>query len=135
MTLAPESGRVVDVPVARTARPRSDPAAPTLRCPACAARASARRARALAGELDITWLAPHPTRPDAVREQRHCRRCAPTGQVREIACLICADGPLLTGPVHDHAVQGWLRGHGWRECAAGWACPACPTPDPRAVTP
>lgn len=98
-------------------------------CPSCHTRAPGAAARALAAELAIPWLTPDPDRPDGIRETRHCRRCAPTGPVTEIACRICSDGPLLTGGLAGPALHAWLHTRGWQPGPTpSWTCPDCPAP-------
>lgn len=80
-----------------------------------------------AADLATPWL----TRDadGTVRAVRYCRTCAPSGQVGEIECAICGDGPLLaenlaTGDLlASAAVDEWLISTGWSP--AGPWCPLC----------
>lgn len=75
----------------------------------------------------MTWLLPG---PDGPVEARFCRGCAPSGRVTDVACVRCADGPLLAGSLAagDEAatavvVHGWMSAAGWR--LSGPVCPGC----------
>lgn len=69
-----------------------------------------------------------------MRSVRYCRTCAPSGQVGEIECAVCGDGPLLAEDLAADdllagaAVDEWLMSTGWRP--AGPWCPKC-NPGPR----
>lgn len=90
-----------------------------------------------AADLATPWLLP--AESGAVRMARFCRACAPTGEVGEIECLGCGDGPLLAGELADAdlltgaAIDSWLAATGWRP--AGPWCPQCSSarhiPQPR----
>lgn len=78
-------------------------------------------------DLATPWLLP--AEAGTVRMARFCRDCAPTGEVGEIECLGCGDGPLLAGELADAdlltgaAIDAWLAETGWRP--AGPWCPKC----------
>lgn len=78
-------------------------------------------------ELAMEWLLPGPKGTPAA--WHFCRACAPGGDVDEITCTRCGDGPLLAGPLthldlHVTAtVDAHLAAHGWR--TAGPVCPDC----------
>jgi hypothetical protein len=121
----------------RLARP---PAAtsPACGCPRCGRRPASRaEAWVLREELATVWLVSEPGSAGepvtGVADQRFCRACAPTGPVSEIACVVCTDGPLLTGPLvtgaGEELIGFWLSARGWRrgpiERDRAWLCPRC----------
>lgn len=91
-------------------------------CPTCGheptTRAEAAHQRA---DLAVTWLHPDPADPDGVVTQHHCRHCEPHETAFDIACTLCGDGPILSGPLADAAgkdglsgrVLRWLAEDGW----------------------
>ncbi len=104
----------------------------------------------LAQELATTWLLVEGG-PDGatVVVGWFCRACVPAGPVAEVACAVCADGPLLAGELATGAArqmfEEWLVGQGWRSRGAlvdgVVLCPRCapvpaaapalsPAPDP-----
>ena len=77
----------------------------------------------LAEELATTWLLVEGgLAGGTVLARRFCRACAPAGPVAEVACAVCADGPLLSGELATGAarevLEGWLVGQGWRSDTA-----------------
>lgn len=99
-------------------------------------RAAGRVGRAegwvLRDELATTWLLLEPETVHGVAAgvvtRRFCRTCAPSGLVTEVACAVCADGPLLAGELATAAGRGvvdaWLVGQGW-PCDEVVLCPRC----------
>ena len=60
----------------------------------------------------------HRDRRHRVREQHHCARCQPHGNVLVISCSRCDDCPLVTGTDEasvelSQPILTWLEGHGW----------------------
>lgn len=136
--------------------PRSSPVPRS--CPGCGRRpGSVVERRVLADELATTWLLVEGGLAGGamVVVRSFCRACVPAGPVAEVACAMCADGPLLAGELATGAarqvVEEWLIGQGW--CSSGTAgagaaagvvvlCPRCapvvdsavrvssPAPDP-----
>ena len=85
----------------------------------------------LSQDLATTWLLVEGGRAGGtVVTRRFCQACVPAGPVAEVACAVCADGPLVAGalagtdPVADSAVAGWLVAQGWVLHPA-LTCPAC----------
>ena len=106
------------------------PPALTERCSRCGA---AGPDRAGVADLEVTWLLPHGDGGDVVAG-RFCRACRPRGEVAELACAGCGDGPLLAGALAEAdlaaaaAIDAWLTATGWRLALtrrAGPWCPAC----------
>lgn len=103
------------------------------RCPNCARLPGSRlEAIALAQELAILWLVAEP--PAAVRTRRFCRACAPAASPGDVACAVCADGPVLAMDVTTHASENavitWLNTQGWGRSAnqrgdSILLCPRC----------
>ncbi len=96
----------------------------------------------LADELATTWLLVESGRAgETVVVRRFCRACVPAGPVAEVACAVCADGPLLAGELANgpgrRRADAWLVGQGWHsgDTAGGTAggtvgdgvvlCPRC----------
>lgn len=105
------------------AGPKSRVRAETLACPTCGHRPTGtgeRRRQRL--DLAITWLYPHPTRPNRLVERAHCARCQPHQRLATLDCARCGDGPLLVGELSEFGADGlpaapvraWLLGRGWR---------------------
>jgi hypothetical protein len=100
----------------------------------------------LAEELATTWLFVEGGRAgDTVVVRWFCRACVPAGPVAELACAVCADGPLLAGELAigtaRQVVEEWLIGQGWRSRGPSGdgvvLCPRCapvastaPEPEP-----
>ncbi|MDV6277901.1 recombinase family protein [Rhodococcus erythropolis] len=100
-----------------------DPPASTARtCPTCGyeptTRAEAVHQRA---DLAVSWLHTDPHHHGTVVIRHHCRQCEPGQPAFDIACSICGDGPILTGPLAEQEtsdtltepVQRWLTATGW----------------------
>ena len=90
------------------------------RCPNCKRKPSSRHeAIALAQELAITWLVAELA--TTVGTRQFCRSCAPNASPADLACAVCADGPVLAVVAatlaHENAVIGWLNAQGWRRSA------------------
>ncbi|MDV6247995.1 recombinase family protein [Rhodococcus opacus] len=91
-------------------------------CPTCGheptTRAEAAHQRA---DLAVDWLHLDPDRPGQLTIRHHCRHCEPDQPAGDIACTICGDGPILTGPSAAHMEIGslpdstlrWLTDAGW----------------------
>lgn len=91
----------------------------------------------LADELATTWLLVEGGRVgETVVARRFCRACVSGGPVTEVACAVCADGPLLAGELATgtgrRRAGEWLVGQGWRSDTAGGTvgegvvlCPRC----------
>lgn len=85
----------------------------------------------LRADLAVRWLHPDPTTPGAVVEARHCRSCHPRGQVVDVECTRCGDGPIVTGVLAEDSAAGsvayparrWLVAAGW-SVAPELVCPA-----------
>lgn len=96
----------------------------TRRCSSCSLEP---RTRSDVADLEIVWLvADDDGKPTPAR---FCRTCRPRGQIEEVACEDCGDGPLLSGvfaePVDlftGAALQEWLDETGWTH---GCVCPDC----------
>lgn len=106
------------------------PSALSACCSGCGARGGDRAAVA---DLEVTWLLPDPTSAlDAIATGRFCRACRPRGDVGELACAACGDGPLLAGAlaqadlVGSAAIDTWLAATGWSLALTGRAGPWCP---------
>jgi hypothetical protein len=113
--------------------PRSSPAPRS--CPGCGRRpGSVVQRRVLAEELATTWLLVEGSPVGGtVVVRSFCRACVPAGPVTEVACEVCADGPLLAGELATGTarpvVEEWLVGQGWRRRATAGdgvvLCPGC----------
>jgi hypothetical protein len=86
----------------------------------------------MAQELNVVWLVARSATDVGVR--RFCRRCAPSASAEDVACAICADGPVLAQDVivvaGEEAVVSWLNMQGWRSSADRCGlrvllCPRC----------
>lgn len=96
----------------------------TRRCSSCSLEP---RMRSYVADLEIVWLvAGQDGKPGPAR---FCCSCRPRGQIQEVACEDCGDGPLLSGvfaePVDlftSAALQEWLDETGWTH---GCVCPDC----------
>jgi hypothetical protein len=93
-------------------------------CPSCGRCAgSTAEACALRVELATTWLIVEAGVGAVVAVRSFCRACAPVGPVGDVACTVCADGPLPAGKLASgtagHVVDTWLDEHGWRLTAGG----------------
>ncbi|UZJ27040.1 recombinase family protein (plasmid) [Rhodococcus antarcticus] len=100
-------------------------------CPSCGLEPSTRaEAAQLRADLAVRWLHPDPTTPGAVVEARHCRSCHPRGQVVDVECTRCGDGPIVTGVLAEDSTPGsvayparrWLVAAGW-STALELVCP------------
>lgn len=121
--------------------PRSSPAPRS--CPGCGHRPGSVVERwVLAEELATTWLLVDGGRVGGtVVVRRFCRACVPGGPVAEVACAVCADGPLLAGELATGAagqvVEEWLVGQGWRSSGTPGdgvvLCPRCAPVAPTAA--
>jgi DNA invertase Pin-like site-specific DNA recombinase len=108
--------------LARSVWPQPTPTAAS--CPTCRHQPASGRDRCQQRQdLATTWLYPDPERPDQLLERRHCRECQPHQQISIVVeCLLCGDGPFLTGELADHKdarhlpgpVTRWLTDAGWR---------------------
>ncbi|MDT7596730.1 MAG: hypothetical protein QOJ06_2276 [Pseudonocardiales bacterium] len=105
-------------------------------CPSCGRCAeSTAEACALRVELATTWLIVEAGVGAVVAVRSFCRACAPVGPVGDVACTVCADGPLLAGKLASgtagDVVDTWLDEHGWRLTAGAGGeagallCPGC----------
>jgi len=93
-------------------------------CPSCEHEPTTREeATTQRADLAVTWLSADPDRPGQLLPHRHCRRCQPHHPVRDIACVVCGDGPILAGDlaiaatdadVPPKPVQRWLTADGWQ---------------------
>ncbi|MGO4613930.1 hypothetical protein AB4305_07115 [Nocardia sp. 2YAB30] len=108
-------------------------------CPSCGWLPDDERQRARQRQdLMVTWLYPHPGRPEELLTHQHCARCQPTRRPIGLDCVICGDGPLLYGDpaVADESgelpgtVRRWLNRHGWQVIDAALHCPSCGHPPP-----
>ncbi|MEV0291817.1 hypothetical protein AB0H36_47500 [Kribbella sp. NPDC050820] len=89
-------------------------------------------------DLQVVWLTETPTAPGHLTTRRFCAECQPRGAVYPIVCRICADGPIVTGPLAEQAAAGELppvvadalTADGWRQArdGDGWVCPRCARP-------
>lgn len=83
-------------------------------CPSCGRCAeSTAEACALRVELATTWLIVEAGVGAVVAVRSFCRACAPVGPVGDVACTVCADGPLLAGnspvaPPETLLTRGWM---------------------------
>jgi len=106
-------------PSARTPANRTSRA-----CPSCGHDPTTREeATTQRADLAVIWLNADPDRPGQVLPRRHCRRYQPPTPVADIACVVCGDGPILTGGLATAAtdadappksVQRWLTADGWQ---------------------
>ncbi|MGW4336026.1 recombinase family protein [Rhodococcus koreensis] len=122
-------------------KPRSEPTAPpepsppvrsSRICPTCGheptTRAEAAHQRA---DLAVDWLHLDPARPGQLTSRHHCRHCEPDQPAVDIACTVCGDGPILTGPFAAPVEIGSLPDSILRwPTDAGWdTAPALRYPD------
>jgi hypothetical protein len=95
-------------------------------CPSCGFVPSrGPQARALRADLGVLWLI---SNDDGLRESRFCQACAPPDLAGEIACVVCADGPLLVGEFSAQSLSAWLTERGWHargDSRDHWLCPRC----------
>lgn len=109
---------------------RSSPAPRS--CPGCGRRPGSVVERwVLADELATTWLLVEGGRVgETVVARRFCRACVLGGPVAEVACAVCADGPLLAGELATGTgrcrADAWLLGQGWRSDTAAEGVVLCP---------
>jgi hypothetical protein len=105
---------------------RAVPTTPGLCCPGCGFVPSCwPQARTLRADLGVVWLV---SANGGLRESRFCRACAPPELVGEIACAVCADGPLLAGEFTEDSLSTWLTERGWQargDSRDRWLCPRC----------
>jgi len=97
---------------------------PSRTCPSCGHEPTTREeATTQRADLVVTWLSADPDRPGQLLPRWHCRRCQPHSTVLDIACVVCGDGPILTGDLATAAidadappesVQRWLIADGWQ---------------------
>ena len=121
-------------------KPHSEPTAPpepsppvrsSRICPTCGheptTRAEAAHQRA---DLAVDWLHLDPDRPGQLTSRHHCRHCEPDQPAVDIACTVCGDGPILTGPAAapmeigslPDSILRWLTDAGW-DTAPALRCP------------
>lgn len=92
--------------------------------------------RQLTADHTVSWWV---VTPQAIREERHCQRCAPTARVTALDCQHCADGPLVvaSGIPHPTAVRralNTLRTSGWTGAhPTELTCPHCQAEPHRAI--
>jgi hypothetical protein len=95
-------------------------------CPACGFVPSCGpQARALRADLGVVWLI---SKNDDMQESRFCQACAPRDLAGEIACVVCADGPLLAAEFSQQVLSAWLTERGWHtrgDSRDHWLCPRC----------
>lgn len=105
------------VPVAPVVGERSARA-----CPACGHDPTTREEAAqLRADLAVLWLHPDPDNPGSVIQARQCRSCYPRGQVVDVECTRCGDGPIVTAALAEDSATGsvayparrWLVAAGW----------------------
>jgi DNA invertase Pin-like site-specific DNA recombinase len=126
--LAPPPARKATPPRSLSPRRALRPLRPALgggrlatRCPNCGNEPALARERGRhRQDLAMTWLYPDPRHPERVLERRHCVACQPHDHVAGVECALCADGPMLAGPLaargaEAEPVRAWLAAHGWRE--------------------
>jgi hypothetical protein len=114
-------------------RGRRRPEDPPESCPNCGREPGSRReAITLAQELAVVWLVAESGA--GVSARRFCRACAPSASPGDVACDVCADGPVLSQDVialtSENAVVRWLNTQGWRRSAnqrgdGVLLCPRC----------
>lgn len=115
-----------------TAPPEPSPPVRSSRiCPTCGheptTRAEAAHQRA---DLAVDWLHLDPDRPGQLTSRHHCRHCEPDQPAVDIACTVCGDGPILTGPsaapveisALPDSILRWLTVAGW-DTAPELRCP------------
>ncbi|MEU4343512.1 hypothetical protein AB0H00_19920 [Nocardia sp. NPDC023852] len=104
------------------------------RCPSCGWLPDDERQRARQRQdLMVTWLYPDPSGPEELRTHQHCARCQPTRCPVGLDCVICGDGPLLSGDLAvatesgelPDTVRRWLNRQDWQVIGAALYCPSC----------
>lgn len=92
-------------------------------CPSCGHDPTTREeAAAQRADLAVTWLCADPDQAGQILTRRYCRRCQPHGAVVDVACVVCGDGPIITGALATTTpgadtpgpVQRWLAADGWQ---------------------
>jgi hypothetical protein len=115
---------------ARTTRGRARHHRPR-RCPSCDyTPAQGIEADEHWNDLEVEWFVDDPN--DQVAVRRFCSHCQPQGTVAALACRVCGDGPMLTGPWAASVTAGQLppaivaqlTDGGWRPArdGNGWVC-------------